>query len=571
MQIMRKDSLPFVDWGAGLAKAGLILLACLWVYSPVYHGDWLWDDDYLLTDNAVVQSPGGLWSLWFAPATADYFPLTMCALWLQWRFFGLDSTGYHIVSIVLHALGSCCVWMLLHHAKIRGAWLAGLLFAVHPLAVESVAWISELKNTFSLPFFLLAATFFVRFEEDRRRFFYFLALGFFLAAMLAKSSVVMLPCVMLLFIWWRRGEIKWRDILNTAPFFLISLVLGLVTLHFQHDRAIGSEPIPIGGIDSRLAIAGMAILFYISKILWPIPLVPIYPQWQANPPDILQFLPWIVIIGGIVLFWSRRNSWGRDVLMAFGFFLLMVLPVLGFVAMSYMRVGWVADHFIYIPMIGIVAYASALGTWAFEKAKPTLKPFFIIGVTALIFGLTILSYNYSEVWENEDNLWTYTLRHNPNSWQAHNRLGARQFNRGNTDPALSHFQEATRLRPDLAETQNNLGSALLAKRDTKGAVRHFSEALRLGPDIIAIQSNLANALFLDGQPANAAVLYGDLAKRFPQNPVFHCNFGVSLFQSGRIDEAIISFRRALEIDPQLQDALQNLKTALEKSETKSPR
>jgi tetratricopeptide (TPR) repeat protein len=547
-----------------LLKVVVIFVACFWIYSPVYDGEWLWDDDYLLTNNADVQAADGLGRLWFAPATADYLPLTMSVLWLQWRFFGLDSTGYHIVSILLHALASCLLWGLLRQMRLQAAWFAGLIFAVHPLGVESVAWISELKNTLSLPFFLAAAWCVVRFEQGSGRCFYFAALGLFLAAMLGKSSVVMFPCVMLLHAWWLRGRISWHDILRSAPFFLISLLLGLITLHFQLNRAIGDEPIPIGGFDSRLAIAGMALLFYLTKIFWPLTLLPIYPQWKANPPEAYQFLPWLLIIGAFVFFWMRRKTWGRHALMAFGFYFITILPVLGFVAMSYMRVGWVADHFLYIPMIGIIALAAAATGSAFARASDTGKQILFSGGILVAGGLTLLSHNYAAIWENEDKMWSYTLRHNWDCWQAHNRLGAREFNRGKIDVALPHFREAVRLRPDLAETRNNLGSGVLATKDTKAAIEEFREAMRLSPSIIAIQANLARALWLDGQYREASEIYADLVKRFPENPTFLCNLGVSFFQENRIPESVKCFERALQINPDLQDAKINLEAARKK-------
>ena len=569
MNANTKNPTVFSKWESVFVKAVVILLASLWIYSPVFDGDWLWDDDYLITANPVVQSPDGLASFWVEPKTADYFPLTMSLLWLMWKWFGMDSTGYHVVSVLLHALGACLVWALLKTIGLRGAWLAGLIFAVHPIAVESVAWVSELKNTFSLPFFLLAGCFFVRFEDTRRRVFYWAALVFFLAAMLAKSSAVMFPVVMLLYIWWRRDRIAWRDLWNAAPFFLVSLILGLVTLYFQHSRAIGNEPIPIGGLDSRFAIAGMAIFFYLSKILWPALLLPIYPQWNANPPELIQFLPWSVLAGVLGVFWIRRKTWGRHALMGVGFYLITLLPVLGFVAMSYMRVGWVADHFIYIPMIGIVGLGVGVGFRASDFAGEKWRLVFGAFAALVVGALAFWSHRYAGIWENEDKLWNYTLKHNWECWQAHNRIGAREFNRGNVDVALDHFREATRLRPDLAETQNNLGSAVLAKKDTKAAIQYFQEALRLAPDIVAIQSNLARALMLDNQPTAAAELYADLSQRYPQNAVFLCNLGVTLFQAGKKDEAIASFRRALEIDPELADARENLRAALEEEKNSS--
>jgi tetratricopeptide (TPR) repeat protein len=233
-----------------------------------------------------------------------------------------------------------------------------------------------------------------------------------------------------------------------------------------------------------------------------------------------------------------------------------------------MRVSWVADHFLYIPMIGIVALVVGVGVRASDLAGEKWRPVFGIFAAAVVGVLTYWSHRYAGIWENEDKLWSYTLEHNWECWQAHNRIGAREFNRGNIDVALDHFREATRLRPDLAETQNNLGSAVLAKKDTKAAIGHFQEALRLSPDIVAIQANLARALLLDKQPSAAAELYADLARRFPQNAVFLCNLGVTLYQAGQKAEAIESFRRALEIDPNLSDARENLRTALEEAEKK---
>lgn len=538
-----------------------IAFAVLWIYSPVVDGEWLWDDDYLLTNNPVVQSPDGLWKLWFAPATADYFPLTMSALWLQWRFFGLDSTGYHWVAAVLHILGAVGVWALFSRIGLRGAWLAGLIFAVHPLAVESVAWISELKNTLSLPIFLAAAWCWVIFDETRRPLAFAGALGLFLLAMLGKSSVVMFPCVILLFAWWKRGCISRRDILASVPFFVVSLLLGLVTLHFQHSRAIGDEPIPIGGWDARLAIAGMALFFYLGKIIWPFPLVPIYPQWKANPPSFEQLLPWVGVLLLVAFCWRFRKTFGRHLAMGLGFYAIMIFPVLGFVAMSYMRVGWVADHFVYVPMIGILGLLVDTAVRGSDCLSARRREVAMACAAVGIGVLAVSSHCYAGVWQNEDRLWTHTLAHNPNSWQAHNRLGARIFNRGNAAGALPHFREAVRLRPDLAETRNNLGSAILAQKDTRGAIQEFRAAREMAPGITAIQANLANALFLDGAFREAIQEYADLVRQFPENPVFLCNHGVALYRAGRIPEAIQSFEKALRINPSLEDARRNLEVA----------
>lgn len=561
--------LPRVTESA-LLKAFVLLLVSLWIYSPVVDADWLWDDDYLLTENAVVQSPDGLASLWLAPSTADYFPLTMSALWLLWKFFGPDPAGYHTVSTLLHALSALMLWNLLRLMHVRGAWIATLLFAVHPLCVESVAWISELKNTISLPLFLAAASCWVLHREKPSLATYLATLAFFTLAMLAKSSSVMFPVAILLHSWWLRNRITLRDIAASIPFFIISLLLGLVTLHFQLDRAIGDEPIPIGGPASRIAIAGTAILFYLSKIIWPHPLLPTYPQWAMNPPSAADFLPWLVLLGGFAFMWGNRKSWGRDAIMAFGFFVIMLAPVLGFIPMSFMRVGWVADHFVHIPVIGIFAWIGTGAARLVGNSTELLASLWRYTVAATAAALALTSHSYAAVWLNEDTLWTHTLEYNNDSWQAHNRLGARKFNRGDNTSALIHFREAVRLRPDLAETQNNLGSATLAQKDTKNAIRFFKEAYRLSPDIISIRENLARALLLDGQPAEAGAIYAALVREYPTNAAFLCNLGVALFRTGDRKQAISCFQKALEINPKLEDARENLRHALKENDPPPP-
>jgi Flp pilus assembly protein TadD len=226
-----------------------------------------------------------------------------------------------------------------------------------------------------------------------------------------------------------------------------------------------------------------------------------------------------------------------------------------------MRVGWVADHFLYIPMIGVIVGITSAGAAAFDACGRTSQQALISLATLIIGGLAILDHDYADIWENEDKLWSYTLKHNWDCWQAHNRIGRGRFNRGKVDAALPHFREAVRLRPDLAETRNNLGSGILATKDTKGAIAEFREARRLSPSIAAIDANLARALLLDGKLTEATDVYADLVKRYPQNTTFLCNLGVSLFKSGKKQEAIRCFEEALRLNPNLPDVQKNLEEA----------
>ena len=560
-------------WRDFLLHAAIIVLAGLWIYSPAYHGDWLWDDDQLLTANPVVQSGSlqGLGKLWFNPDGADFFPLSYTALWAQWPFFKNTPTGYHVTTIVLHVIGSLLLWALLHRMRVPGAWLSGLIFAIHPVAVESVAWVSETKNTLSMPLFLLSCLCWVVQDEERegprRTWFYVLSMAFFLLAMLAKTSMVGLPVLLLLHAWWKRGTVTLQDVIRAAPFFLISIVLGIITIQYQHGRAIGAEKILVGGVASRIATAGMAILFYLAEIVWPVNLLPIYPRWEVDPPKAWQFLAWPVIAAAAAWIWANRGTadrpgWGRHVLFGLGFFLLMVLPVLGFVTISYMRITWVADHFNYLPMIGVIALIGAATTRWYERSTVSAQPLIIAGGTIALAACALLSFRYANAWASEDALWTHTLKTNHDAWQAHNRLGAKKFSRGDIEGGYYHFTQSTKLRPDLGETHNNLGSALSAKGRLDEAIKEFAEACRLTPQVPAMRVNLANALFQAGRFAEASDAFQFLIEKEPNNAALLNNYAVTLYRQGNKDEAIRQFRKALEINPTMKDAREGLAVAL---------
>ena len=618
------------SWHDILPRLAILVLAVLWIYSPVCNptlqAEWLWDDDTLLTANLTVQhrlssDPAvppahaeTLGKLWFAPSGPDYFPLTYTALWAQWPFFSMDPqdggpvkpggpavawpVGYHFVSVLLHLAGALVLWRLFVVMRMPGAWLGAVIFAVHPVAVESVAWVSELKNTLSLPLFLLAAINYIHFDNlmatgeamdsprAARR--YVMAVVFYLLAMLAKTSVVTLPVLILFYVWWKRGRVTGRDVVRSGHFFLISIVLGLVTVYYQHGRAIGDEQILVGGFASRLATAGLSVLWYLKLLVWPVDLLPIYPRWDVDPPKLWQFLPLLIIAAAGGWFWWKRASWGRHAIFAFGSFLLMVAPVLGFITMSYMRITWTADHFIYLPMICLAGWVAAgIARW-YGRAADDKRRVIFAATTAAIIALTCLSFKYTACWVNEDALWTHTLTYNDSAWQAHNRLGARKLARGqveNIGPAnrvqnlgaFHHFTRATALRPDLGETHNNLatvyrekarvseqrGDAATAKREMNASLEHLAEACRLTPQVPIFHINLANALAMGGLYVEAAAKYKELLDNDPNNPSLINNYGVALYKQGnRKEEAIAQFRRALEIAPDLKDAREGLAVAL---------
>ena len=541
-----------------VAGAFLILAACAWIYHPALRGVWLWDDDRDVPLNAVLRDPAGWWKIWIAPDGVDYFPLKSSVQWIAWQLWHDDVTGYHALNIVLHATSALLAWRLLTKLGVRLAWFGGLLFAVHPLGVESVAWMAELKNTLSLPLLLLAVCAWIDFDAGRRRADYLRALVWFVAALLSKPTVVMLPCVLLLHSWWRRGRVSRGDVLASAPFFAASLALGLLTIHFQYGRAIGGAVVPIGGPLSRLAGAGLALAFYFSKFLLPAGLMPAYPRWAIDPPDASQFVPWVVIVLAFGWFWQKRATWGRHALLGGGFIVLNLVPVLGLVRMAYLWVAPVADHFAYISLVGAAGLAAASFAELHRRFTPMLRPWAVGAALGLVALLGWQSHAYAAVFRGPLALWTYGVDRNPNSPIAHNNLGNALLATGAVDAAIAHYAEAVRLDPGYVDAYDNLAGGLVRAGQPREAVLHYEAALRLQPADAIAHTGLGSALADLGSTAAAIAQHEQALALRPDYAEAHNNLGIALMLAGRSAEARVQFEEALRLAPDLAAARINL-------------
>jgi hypothetical protein len=494
-----------------LLRIALIIGAGLWAFSPALQGDWLWDDDVLITQNALIHDPAGLWKIWFQPHLLIlYFPLTASAQWVEWHLWGDNTFGYHLTNVLLH-LGSCLlIWRLFHRLGLKWAWLGGLVFAIHPVNVESVAWISELKNTLSLPPFLLTMCAYLDYDEHRKRTDYFLALGLFLVAMFCKTTMMMFPAVILLYVWWKRGRIGWADLKAGAPFFVASLALGLVTSRFLHP-SVDAVNIPTGGILSRITCAGLAISFYFSKCLLPVALMPIYPRWDVTHPSAIQFLPYPILIGILIWCWTQRMTWGRHALLGLGFFLIMLAPFVCVIPMSY---TWVMDHLVYIPLIGLLGLAVA-GLGQVEKLIPRVfRPLGLGAVTAAIACLSWQSHSYAARFANPETLWSYAVQKNPEAWPAYDNLGAALVTKGDFAAGIARYNQALQIHP-CPSVYNNLGLALIQTDRLPEAISAFESARQLAPRYTLTLNHL----------------------------------GFALMETGRVSEAKQQFEAAVQIDP----------------------
>jgi len=562
-------SVDFVlpEWKLVLVHAAIIIAAGLWIYWPALYGDWLWDDTMYISQNPLLNDPARLWKAWFQPGSfIEYYPIEQTVQWAQWQLWRNDTLGYHLTNLCLHLLSAFLVWRLLSKFGLKLAWLGGLIFAIHPMMVESVAWISELKNTLSLPPFLLAICAWIDYEDRGRRADYLWALAFFLVSMLCKIGAAPFPVIILLYAWWKRGRIGWRDLSASAPFFVISVILGLVTAwsgaSYMQGQLKNPAVVEIGGVFSRLVLAGQTLSFYFTKCFWPVGPLPVYPQWKIDPSSPVQFLPWLVLAGVTYWLWRRRQSWGRPILLGLGFFILTLGPFLGFTAISYMSFTWVMDHFLYVPIIGLIGIVVAGIEDVDARFATSIHPF-STGVLTVVMGLLAFeSHWYAAAFTGEETLWNYTIEHNPGAWNAQDNLGQILLKVGEPEQAREHLDMAIRLKPELGEPYINLATALVQLGQIPEAMEALRQALKRDPYSPEAHNNLGILFAQTGRMADA---FGEFKWALLRHPLYvdaHNNLGNTLLQAGRTSEAIEQFRVALQIDPNDAAAHDDLGLAL---------
>jgi tetratricopeptide (TPR) repeat protein len=593
-EINTKRSLSF----NGVFRAALILLLVFIAYLPVLKAGFIWDDDDFLTNNALIKASDGLYRFWFTTEPPDYFPLTSTMLWIEWRVWGGNAMGYHVINILLHGLTSILLWMVLKEMGIPWSWLGGLLFGLHPVAAESVAWITERKNTLPMVFYILSFLFFIRSEKKDSRSYYYGSLVIFFLALLSKTSVVMLPIVLGFFLWWKHGKMGWAEIKKLLPFLGLSCVLGLVTIWFQYNRAIGEDVIRHDSLAERFVIAGWAVWFYLWKALLPIRLCFVYPRWNPRALSLVSFIPWMGIGILAVILYRKRRGWGRPFIFGLGYYLANLLPILGFFNIYFMKYSLVADHWQYTALAGITSLATGLGGYYHTKSGIRAKqivPAMGAAVTALFL---VLTYQQSQIYRDAETLWKDTLRKNPKAGLALNNMGmiceklkewdnalyyytaAMEampgdalilYNRGNAcketgniNQAILNYQKALSYKPSFFHAWNNLGLAYEMKGDLEKARECFERAQKIDPGFAKAYLNEGNLLASQKKYEEAISFYQKVLELSPENPDGHGNLANTLAEMERYEEALFHYEKALSLDPDNPTIKKNLGIALRK-------
>jgi protein O-mannosyl-transferase len=563
-----------------LAGAAIIVIAAFLAYLPSLNGGFVLDDNKLLTENKLVKASDGLFRLWCTTEPYDYWPVTNTTFWIEWRLWGMNPTGYHVTNLLLHIVESLLIWLILRKLSIPGAFLGGVIFALHPVNVESVAWIAQRKNTMAMLFFLLSILFYFKQEflppfsqnspsrsswppaprlwslaSGSSSLWYWLSLAAFLLAMLSKGSVAVLPALLLVIVWWLRPLTKW-ELLQTAPFFLIAVVLAGVNVWFQTHGT--GDVIRNAGLTERLLGAGGIVWFYLYKALLPINLIFVYPQWHIETDNLLWWLPLLAALFVTGVLWWYRRGWSRPYLFAWGFFGVALAPVLGLTDVYYMKYSLVADHYQHIAIIGTIALASA--GWSVWHRQTHIGSHWAATAAAIavVVALTFLTWQQSGLYHDAMTLSKATLEKNPDCWIAHNYIGKILFDTGRTDEAIDCFRQSLELNPNYAEAHNNLGYALFRTGQIKQSIEHYEQALLVNPNFPEFHNNMGIALCDTGRPQEAIEQFKLALQLDHDYPEAHNSMGIALSRTGRYPEAIAHFEQALELKPHFVEVYNNM-------------
>jgi len=584
----------------------LVLVVVTFVaYQPAWHAGFIWDDD-LLTANAVMSAHHGLTMIWTSLAVGRYYPLTLTTLWVQRHLWGLHPLPYHLVNILFHAANAVVVYFLLRQLRIPAAWLAAMVWALHPVNVQSVAWITEFKNIQSGFFFFLAVLLFLKFDEQRRQMlrwysgylstlWYLLAFLCGSAAILSNASTAVLPLALLLAVWWQRGHAERADALRIAPYVAMAwLVAGLAILEqYSHALRAGAAEWRLEPAQ-RLVIAGKAVWFYAAGVLWPFRLAFMYPRWDVHALSWWSWVPLAALVAVTVALWRcRGRPWCRAVLFAGGYFVVMLAPVLGLFNIYYFRFSFVADRFQYLASAGIIALvcggAAVLwqraGLSAVAPARRLVRHssseggslgegglvrhssseggrVVAVAAASVLAALGILTWRQARIYQDSETLWRDTLAKNPSCWVAHNSLGYLFLQEGKISEAIAHYDQALRIKPDSAETHGNLAYVFLQEGRISDAIAQYDQALRIQPDQYQVHYNLALALEQAGRIEDAIDHYQQALRINPEYAEAHSNLGTLFLQEGKISDAIAHYDQAVQIKPALPQLHYYLATTL---------
>jgi len=534
----------------------VFILGVVMAYSPALTGGFIWDDDNYVTNNKTLRSNTGLKDIWLKPgSTTQYYPLVHTTFWLEYQLWELHPFGYHLINLVFHIANALLLWRILVYLKIPWGWIAAAVFALHPVHVESVAWVTERKNVLSGFFYFCSLLLYLKFHDKyldkqcplkEKTVSYFSSFIFFICALLSKTVTCSLPAVLIIILWWKRRFKSLKSLLLLSPYFIIGFILGTKTVFLEkYDvGAIGREW--DYSFLERCLIAGRALWFYLVKIIWPDPLIFVYERWEINGQDFIHYLyPASFIFVVILLFGMKHKNYCRSAFVSLALFIVTLFPALGFFNVYPMRYSFVADHFQYLGSVPVIVLFAFLlfkhlsliddipdkAKWLFRGKK-----YFLCTMVFIVLGT--LTWFHCHAFKNSESLWVDTLAKNPKAWMAHNNLGLIYAERELVENAIKHYHEAFHLKPDHARAYNNLAMAYSRLNRKKDVIPTFEKALKLAPDDVRILNNYANYMTGIGDFDSAYNLFERCLKINPYSIYTNTNLGIFYSKKNDFKNAI---------------------------------
>ncbi len=595
--------------------AGVLLILTLVAYVPAIRGGFVWDDDRYVTNNRALRNLEGLQQIWFEPqkVTPQYYPLTHTTNWIEYQLWELNPLGYHLVNVVLHAGSAVLIWVILRMLRVPGAWLAAAVWALHPIQVESVAWITERKNTLCGVLFFGSILTYLRYvgfsdsdwmprvavpapspdapadakpaEEPWQPWqWWLLSLVLFAGAMLSKTIACSLPVCVLLILWWQ-GRLNQKHALATVPFFAIGLALGIVTIVMERTHVGAHGPDWDLSVAQRILIAGRAVWFYVYKLLVPINLTFSYERWNVDVANVGQWLFPLGVVAVLVVLWFNRRRIGIGPLVAALWFVVTLAPALGFINTYPMRYSFVADHFQYLSGISLIvlavsALANAMGPLPTRAAVPsdaqpapqsapdsrTATAVVVSGI--ILAALGYLTWSQTHLYKDAITLWRDVVQKNPSSWMANQNLAAGLLELARVDRAMENVEELNKkldeaeaslarsieLRHNNPDAWVNLGNVNMLRGKPADARACFAKAAELNPQQVGAWLGLGLTSAEAGNLAEAEQMYGQALEIHPGSASAQQGLGAVYAKQGKRDEAIAAYEKAVELNPGMSDA-----------------
>jgi Tfp pilus assembly protein PilF len=571
------EETPSLQTGArqqrDLILRGLLILVLVFLaYYPALQGGYVWDDDHYVTANPMLTAPDGLRQIWFSKHNqSQYFPLAFTTLRFEYSIWGLEPMGYHLVNILFHGANALLLWTVLRRLAVPGAWFAAAIFAVHPVQVESVAWISELKNVQSTCFYLVALLAWLKFADPRTARawrFYGLALLCHGLALTSKTTACTLPAAMLLALWLRREPIGRRRLVQLVPF--VALALGMGAISILWERHLGNYDNFEQGLSlnfsapERLLIATRALWFYASKLVWPVHLTFSYPRWDIHPASLPQYLWLAGCLAVALLLWLFRRALGRGPATAVLFFFATLTPMLGIISCYTFRYSFVADHYQYLAGAGLmVLFAAAASAWMTSMRQNIGVQRTLASARVLVLGA--LTWRQAGIYKDKGTLWSDTVAENPGSWMAHDNLGAWLVSQQRFDDGIAEFRKAIQVKPRDVYALYNLGWELMRKGEFAEAIGPLTAAVETMPGIALAQYHLGVALDRVGRIEEAVDHYRVALQPRLMVPLGQSDsvmaryfLATALLELARTRDAVAEYRQVLSLNPQLPPAQNNL-------------